>query len=291
MNPFSKKFYLPPKFKFKPQYMEFICSSFKKESRLERASFWIHYFNSFLIILYKILRRIKYLIETAKIEALTSNGVVLWKVIYEIINFHPEIAKIQLKMRKGSPLVGSNQFRRLYEIEKLLQKFSPSSILEYGSGTSSAMFAKLLEKKGFFKTIDQMPEWRQKLLDILPDNLKKKISSELAKTKIHEVDSEFVIAYDFPHDRYFDFIYVDGPASTKTMANYDIELLWKNNIFPKFIVIDGRYSTVRRLILNGRKKYNIYLRSDLMCKIDPNNFFNLCNSLYHTILVRKDVVI
>lgn len=71
-------------------------------------------------------------------------------------------------MRVGSFMIAPYQFKRLYEIERLIQKFRSVSILEYGVGISSSIFIKLAGNNFFFQTTDEMKEWMEKLCDRFP---------------------------------------------------------------------------------------------------------------------------
>jgi len=92
-------------------------------------------------------------------------------------------------------------------------------------------------------------------------------------------------------------MYVDGPTNTtpngepgldgtQHMPNVDVEMFWKNGIFPKCILVDGRRATVRRLIQNGSSRYKILLRSDYVPVTNPFASFIY---RYHTVFLRDDV--
>lgn len=303
----KNKLRLPREFVLNSQNIKYIQSSLTKRPINSHDKFIKRCFRYFLKIfhVYKLIKKIKYLMQSRNIKALFVKNIELWYATYMLLKNHTDIIKVQLKMRRGSILSGDYQFERLNEIEQLIRKFGPVSILEYGSGTSSAMFSKLAGDKIFFQTTDELKWWLEKLFDSLPNSLKLKVNAILAKTKVDKVESELVISYDTAHDRYFDFIYVDGPYNEgpkilsserlvevkdphgKHLPNYDTELLWENGVYPKIIVIDGRRSTVRRLILKGVKHYRIYLKSAYSrpLKEDVNYY------LFHTILIRKDVII
>ncbi len=306
----KNKLRLPHEFVLNSQNFKFVRSSLTRGIRFSYDDSLVkRYFRYFLKIfhVYEIIKKIKFLILSRNPKALFVNNIELWYATYMLLKNHPDIIKVQLKMRRGSNLSGSYQFERLNEIDQLFHKFNPLSILEYGSGTSSAMFAKLAGDKIYFQTTDELKWWLEKIFVSLPNSLKLKVNAILAKTKVDEVDSELVISYDTAHDKYFDFIYVDGPYNagpeilsserlTKVkdplgqhLPNYDVELFWENGIYPKFILIDGRRSTVRRLILKGIKYYRIYLKSAYNLPLKKEKEANYY--LYHTILIRKDVLV
>lgn len=302
----KNKLRLPREFVLNSQNIKYIQSSLHKRPISSYDSFIKRCFRYFLKIfhVYELIKKPKYLILSRNIKALFVKNIEQWYALYMLLKNHTDIIKVQLKMRRGSILSGAYQCERLNEIEQIIRKFGPDSILEYGSATSSAMFAKLAGDKIYFQTTDELKWWLEKLFDSLPHSLKLKVNAILAKTKVDKVEFELVISYDTAHDRYFDFIYVDGPynegpkiLSSERLAevkdpsgylpNYDTELLWENGIYPKIIVIDGRRSTVRRLILKGVKHYKIYLKSAYSRGLKNDVIYYL----YHTILIRKDVII
>jgi hypothetical protein len=301
----KNKLHLPKEVILNSKNIDVIRSSFTKRPIYTHESFIKKYYKKFKRKLFRLFKRIKYYIISGKIGALLEKNLDLWYAQHSLMKKHQDIVRVQLKMRIKSILIGDYQFERLHEIDKLIKAFRPKSIMEYGSGTSSAIFAKLAGNETYFQTTDEMKEWVEKLFASLPNDLKPKINMVLAKTKIDKVDSELVISYETTHDRYFDFVYVDGPYNNglkilppemlsevkdphgKHLPNYDSELLWENSIYPKFIVIDGRRSTIRRLILKGAKHYRIYLKSDYSKILNKDVDYYL----YHTILIRKDVIL
>ncbi len=299
----KNKLNLPKEFILNSKNIDGIQSSFTIPIYTYK-SFIKKYYKKFKKKLFRLFKRIKYYIISGNIEAFLVKNLELWYAQHSLMKKHKDIVRVQLKMRIGSILIGDYQFERLHEIEKLIKMFQPISILEYGSGTSSAMFAKLAGNEIYFQTTDEMKQWVDRLFASLPDDLKPIINAVITKTKVDKVDSELVISYDTTHDRYFDFVYVDGPynyapkilppeslfeSKELHLPNYDLELLWEKGIYPKFIVIDGRRSTVRRLILKGAKHYRIYLKSRYCQYLNKDNDVNYY--LYHTILIRKDVII
>ena len=92
----------------------------------------------------------------------------------------------------------------------------------------------------------------------------------------------------------YDLVYIDGPTSknyTKIKSldpknntpNIDIFKLFENKIFPQFIIIDGRRSSIRLILKYYNKKYKVYLRNSYQF----SSVLNL-NTYYHTILIKKD---
>ena len=58
----------------------------------------------------------------------------------------PAVLLAQLAMRREGGLSGSYQFHRLYEIRRILKTEQISSAIEFGSGASSLLFNKYVER-------------------------------------------------------------------------------------------------------------------------------------------------
>lgn len=216
-----------------------------------------------------------------------------------IKNNHKDVFNALQKSRKGGGLSSPVQYPRLFEIERIIKTFKPKSALEFGCGTSSVMFAKLLGVDNFI-TLEENKFWADKMLKSCPKGLD--INVQIRNNVIEERD-EVVCFYDYEKLDYFDLVYVDGPynaiekteidkykvpvkdtAYSPLLPNVDVENLWRKSIYPKYIVIDCRRSTVRRLIKQSNNRYSVFLKSDLQnnCNIRPYSPY-----IYHTIMIRK----
>ena len=219
---------------------------------------------------------------------------------------HPKIYEAQIKAREHGGLEGDYQWCRLFELFSLLEHFKPKSVVEYGSGTSSYVFASFLKDPLAFETYDASQYWLDRTLsnkDFSPF-----ITGKQAKVRVEGRDSECVSFFDIPHTRHFDFAYVDGPLNHVScldkddplvekfasfpildkaghIPNIDVELMWENNIFPKIVVIDGRRPTLRRLLDKNRGRYDVYLKSDYLVGANISPFPKFC---YHTVFVLKE---
>ena len=75
--------------------------------------------------------------------------------IFLFIN-EPAVLLAQLAMRRGGGLSGLYQFHRLYEIRRILKAEQVSSAIEFGSGASSLLFNKYVER---FVSIEESESW------------------------------------------------------------------------------------------------------------------------------------
>ena len=221
-----------------------------------------------------------------------------WAARY-IKNNHQDVFEALQKSRKDGGLSSPVQFPRLFEIERIIKTFKPKNALEFGCGTSSVMFAKLLGVDNFI-TLEENKHWADKMLKSCPKGLDINVK---IKDKVIQERDEVVCFYDCEELGYFDLVYVDGPfneikkseidkykvpikdsAYSPLLPNVDVENLFRKSIYPKYIIIDGRRSTVRRLIKKSNNMYSIFLKSDLQhnCNIRPYSPY-----IYHTLMIRK----
>jgi len=221
-----------------------------------------------------------------------------------LLMYKPSLVQAQLKLRDGG-LSGKYQWIRLYEIKVFLHQYKPSSIIEFGSGASTLLFnSYALESNSKFVGLEENEIWRTEVL-----NASKKIGSkcfESCKTsliyvpRIETLDSELGILtchYEFDvGDNYYEMAYVDGPTNWiqnskesvsdnfdpyGLLPNSDIVLMKKE---PKFVIIDGRRSTIKYCLLFDRfKKYSINLSNKYQTM--NNNYQE--KSCYHTMLFQS----
>ncbi len=223
------------------------------------------------------------------------NSFLYKKSFFDLLFAYPSIASIQLKARKDGGYAKSLQWLRLVELAKFVKRFTPASVCELGSGTTSALLAKLCPKK--VTVFEENEYWMKRTLANMGD-LAADITMRRSDRIIETKDDEAVCYYDMDHTQYYDFVYVDGPYAepppemkdlkikdpTGSMPNIDVELFWENNVFPRVILIDSRRASVRRLIAQGRRHYDIYLKSDLLIR---SQIPIATNGLYHTVMIRK----
>ncbi len=230
-----------------------------------------------------------------KYYALRSSLIVK-KDFLSLLMTQPSIVSIQFNARKDGGLAKRGQWMRLLEMARFIKEFNPPSICELGSGTSSALLAKICPGK--VTVFEESQYWMDRTLTTMGE-LAKKITMVRAQRIVQTKDDEGVSYYDMDHAKYYDFVYVDGPTTEPPdgahdlkikdpvgyLPNIDVELFWENKMFPRVILIDCRRATVRRLVSKGRKYYNIYLKSDLLMNTHMPIF---SKHLFHTVLIRKD---
>lgn len=202
-----------------------------------------------------------------------------------------DIKKILNKQKTSGGLFNWYSFIRLCELVIILKKFKIISCLEFGSGSTS-YFLKKYSKNHL--SIEENLKWKKKTL-----NLNKNIRIIHSKRIIKKFKNEACSMYKIKSNKKifkqnYNLVYIDGPTSknfTKIKSldpknntpNVDIFKLFENKIFPKFIIIDGRRSSIRLILKYYNKKYKVYLRNSYQF----SSVLNL-NTYYHTILIKKD---
>jgi hypothetical protein len=217
----------------------------------------------------------------------------------------PSLVSAQFKLRKGG-LSGKYQWIRLYELKVFLQQYKPSSIIEFGSGATTLLFnSYCLESNSKFVSLEENEIWYSEVL-----NASKKFGTkyfELLKTcliyaqRIETLDSKlgiYVCHYSFDlGDNYYEMAYIDGPTNwiqkqgnESVSDNHDPYGLLPNSdiVFmkqePKYVLIEGRRSTIKYCLLSDRfKKYSI----NLSYKYQTLNNNYQEKSCYHTMLFKS----
>ena len=178
----------------------------------------------------------------------------------------------QLMMRRNGGLSGSYQFHRLYEIRKTLKNEKILSAIEFGSGASSLLFNKYVER---FVTIEESKSWATHYLETLnsikwipglKSNIVKLDIQILPRVECLDSTRELVCSYVRPDQLVredFELVYIDDPTSwiqsnvqdntfirdkEKLIPNTSILALFAK---PRMILIDGRRATVSYLIEKG----------------------------------------
>ena len=224
---------------------------------------------------------------------------ILYALLYLLL-LEPEVVLYQLKLRKKGGLSGGYQFLRLYEIRKYIKFYQPKSVIEFGSGASSLLFAKHVD----LVSVEESQEWLNKYKSDLDQTLfirkflkQKTIQSLYLCPRVESIDElqEKVSSYllsETIRNHVFDFAYIDGPTSweqdknliglIKDPYNYipNTSILELNSL-PTVILIDGRRATISYLVRSNKfLNYQIILKGVYQKKSQVNP--------YHTILTKEN---
>ncbi len=223
----------------------------------------------FNIILYRISNRWR----KAKVAMLH------WLHRNQNADAYMEIDQIINQYRQGGGLSHSYQGYKLFELSALLKEMRPTSILELGTGTTSAVIANYVRAvQGARATmVDQSKEWLEhsRALAKIDRNDER---FELVSTGVIE-DSDSnppCVYYDINFGNHFDLVIIDGPSLTidgrknKLAVNSNV-LYLMNNHLPRAILIDIRKATVDAVIERYGHFYDICL-SDVLSSSERHGY-------------------
>ena len=180
---------------------------------------------------------------------------------------------------------------RSHQIFHLLKKFNIKNVIEIGSGRTTFLFNSLDDLNVI--SYEQDLEW-QKLME------EAFAICGIKKPQIEQRDIESyknggrLIGLD---KLSCDLLYIDGPylykknnkkfnTYTGKACFYDFETFFKNNIFPKLIMVDGRTDTVDEILKATKNKYKFI--PETIFSIERNKLFSSLFLSRHSLFIRED---
>jgi len=173
------------------------------------------------------------------------------------------IDEIVSKFRATGGLKFEHQAYKLWELSKLLQAHSPTSILEFGSGSSSLVFSDYARKnQSTFLSIDEDPKWASNTAKLINIDKNDRIEVRQAEKIIYPNRTPVEIKYEFNTQENFDFVLIDGPSLSA--VNTKIKEAVNSNFIdlkelPKVIVVDVRKATAEYIAQRYSDVYNCTL--------------------------------
>jgi 16S rRNA G966 N2-methylase RsmD len=194
------------------------------------------------------------------------------------------IEKIVASFRDTGGLKHDFQFYKLWSLQNLLEQYQPKSILEFGSGSSTLLFAEYTRSHGgSLLSIDEDEKWASntsKLLNITSDDnievihRKKVFLSDRKPTEMK---------YDIEIEKKYDLVFIDGPSfrlnGIKQKNTINSNVLELQHL-PKIIIIDGRYDTALYLAEKLSDNYDVSM-SDLVTQSKVNENYNYFSYFIH----------
>lgn len=205
-------------------------------------------------------------------------------------NKYPGYINFINELNQGGAMGGKKNFPwRALEQIRVLNIVNPSTIIEFGSGTSTALFFEYLNSKAPSKDNVSMISYdeSEKYATLTKNAINHYISTESKFLSIKHAPKNIDSSgsyYDIDHDINCELVYIDGPTvevinSTKT-ANQDILKMFKNNNFPDAIMIDGRIHTAQAILDTYQDKYKFYPGAHYSLHSSRNFFLNAFNILF-----------
>jgi len=160
----------------------------------------------------------------------------------------PELLKAYAAFERATQSGVARQPHKGWDLWQSLLRYQPRSIVELGSGTTSAVFALYAQKHGCkYVCFEHSQGWAKVTEDCLREAglLNGESPIKVVPSSAHgEKGVGFVEA--IPGDA--DFIYVDGPPchtdSGKKLPNDDVSRALDRGELPRVIIVDGRLDTV-----------------------------------------------
>lgn len=197
------------------------------------------------------------------------------------------IDKIIKEYRASGGLTSPYQYYKLYSLNNFLYKYKPVSILELGSGASTAIFTKyILSEGGHLYSVDENKIWLNNSINIANISDRKNFTFKTLRPKLEVINGVPAVNYGLKSDEQFDLVFVDGPSlkfdriNNKNAVNADVLKLVDINP-PRFIIVDGRFQTVNFLKQYLKGRYKIKLSA--LMKEGPRLTYNYH---YFSIFVR-----
>lgn len=175
------------------------------------------------------------------------------------------------RFRTAGGLKHDFQGYKLRQLIHVLEVYRPRSVLELGSGSSTAIFANYIRRtsNGRLVSVDESRQWLNNARNLAEvDAADGRFVWMEAKTKICDRLGVPSIEYDVALNESFDLVFIDGPslridnAKRKDAMNGNVLDLLEEHP-PKVIVVDGRYTTVKALASHTKGLYS-YFPSELL---------------------------
>lgn len=202
---------------------------------------------------------------------------------YLLRHQHPETYQVIAKIQQSSALFGGSY--KYLHLHRLLERYKPRMILEFGSGSSTGVFAEYTQNENTFAwTVEDNPVWLKNTQDSM-GNAADRITFILAPAE-NQRGNPSRCFYRFETDQAFDFVYIDGPPlvvdgkDDGTAVNWNVVQLIESGYAPRIIVVDGRVSTVQYLVKNYSNYYKVFLRDTGFLKPGYN---------HHSVFVKRQI--
>jgi len=182
----------------------------------------------------------------------------------------------------------SNKYRpyKLWNINKLIYKYAPGSILEFGSGSSTVVLSRYARQNNArILSIDEDNKWVENTKKLCNINTYDKIDILFARKRCYMDVSPPEIRYDVAISEQFDFVFIDGPSLETGGINHTEAI--NSNVFdlphlPKVIVVDIRMATAKHIADKYANEYIVQF-SDLFSGKPVKTDYN-----YLSVFLRKE---
>lgn len=182
------------------------------------------------------------------------------------------------KFHSAGGLTNSAQHYKLFELKRLLEKYQPRSVIEFGTGSTTPILVSYARGAGANLTcVDEDEYWLQnsrEMAGVSDDDLK--IRFVYAQKTVDKEVNPIEIHYDYEFREPTDFVLIDGPsliidgASCRHAINSDVISLFDTSP-PSTVLVDVRVATVDAIKKRLGEYYNLEV-SDLLNRSLNNNY-------------------
>lgn len=160
------------------------------------------------------------------------------------------------------------QAYKLFSLNRILEDYSPKSILELGTGSSTPVFSEYVKKTDdrHLTAIDENEQWLENSISLADVGKNDKRFKFILSKKVFNKDKEpWESKYDVKLDDSYELVFIDGPSlaydgkKNKNAVNSNIFDL----AFPQIIIVDIRKATVNE-IKKRMKNYYDCIHSDVI---------------------------
>lgn len=181
--------------------------------------------------------------------------------------------RIVERYRSSGGLKHDFQSYKLFSLSELLAKEKPLSILELGTGSTTAVFAEYIRKgdNTHLTCVDESEHWLEKNKELAGVvGLESRVEFLYAPKVFSDYLTPKEINYNIKCSKLYDFVFIDGPSLKVNGSK--IKDAVNGNIFdivdygrPRIIVVDIRKATVLEIIRRLGKCYEVDI-SDVITK-------------------------
>jgi len=202
----------------------------------------------------------------------------------------PELADAYRAFAQASQSGASRQPFKGRDLWRILESARPRSIVELGSGTTSAVFALWAKRhSASYLAFEHDSHWAKVTEDCLRqvELVQRESTVRHVQSGVHDEGRATGFADPLPVD--VDFVYVDGPPcllpNGRKVPNDDVTRLFDAGGTPRVIVVDGRLETVD-LIRRHRRAAEYRFFPSFVYALRRRLWWDALAGREHSVLVR-----
>jgi hypothetical protein len=200
---------------------------------------------------------------------------------------YEKLDQILFKFHKAGGHVNRAQHYKLFELQALLDKYRPKSIIEYGTGSTTPILVEYARRNAALTCFDEHIKWLENSKAMSSFTVEDDITFIHSPKEEHLIDGVEEVSYQNSNGLSAEFVMIDGPSLTVNGIK-NLNIICRDVFLipivdlPKIIIIDVRIATVKSMIARLGQYYD-YKVTDLSTRTLSNNY------RYFSIFILKDV--